>query len=591
MKIKILDIFNYLKQNYLVFILALFVGFLSVFPQYYSSKNSNWFKGIYNEPVDDVVYYEARVKDVLDGHNYLSNPYFFEHKDGFPMQFWMPDYIVAKTIGILGFGVVEGFMFWRFFLCIFLCILTYEVFFSLTNSKGLSLSGIPLMFFALAGTYPVGFLKNYYVSVLGDFYLRLPSPAFNFVFFLFTFLFFVKFIKTGKNLYAILTTATFGLLFHFYPYYWSYFVVLFLVYGFLALTLKVKNFQFKKVSLIFVVSIIIGLPYFISTYHSSKLPFYDDSLSRLGMIHTHFPSSFSSIFIGGLLLVFLLFAFFRYKKSPDNLMVFVFSAVLSAIIVINNHVITGNNLEFSSHYFLGNMYVFIFAAFYILGQNFFELKEFTRKIFTVMFLIVVAVFSVYSIKDIVRREAVYSDMDFYRQNYASVFSWLNDNAKAEEVVYTNDDIGYFLPVYTSQNVYFSPFGILFFMSNSEVEDRFIINNYFEDFTADFIKSKQRMIFGGYYVNEYGHKMTQNKIKAIFGKKMPSTEMIPMSAINNVLKRSKEIKKNSFLEAVGEFRVDYIIWDSNKNPEWAMGRFKFLKEVFSSNGIIVYKFNK
>lgn len=46
-------------------------------------------------------------------------------------------------------------------------------------------------------------------------------------------------------------------------------------------------------------------------------------------------------------------------------------------------------------------------------------------------------------------------------------------------------------------------------------------------------------------------------------------------------------KGDFKSQLQQYKIDYVMWDSEKYPEWNPGTFPFLYEVYSSNGIHIY----
>ncbi|MCX6701648.1 MAG: hypothetical protein NTX96_00420 [Candidatus Zambryskibacteria bacterium] len=128
------------------------------------------------------------------------------------------------------------------------------------------------------------------------------------------------------------------------------------------------------------------------------------------------------------------------------------------------------------------------------------------------------------------------------------------------------------------------------MTNEEVENRFIINHYFDNFTDGYIRDNQRKIFGGHYVDEYGHDLSKNKLKKLFGLPQVQYQMVPDSEIQRIKLLAQKIQKESFEKELKTYRVDYIVWDTFKDPNWKLKDLKFLKQVYSVNGIIVYKVN-
>ncbi|MFZ2621013.1 MAG: hypothetical protein WAX37_00685 [Minisyncoccia bacterium] len=565
---------SFLINHYHIVLLALLVGVLSSLPQYIEKSTRENFAGIHAGVVKDTGYYMARTKDVMDGHPYVTNPYIYEHKDGVPVEFWIPDVIIAKPIQWLGISVGTGYIIWTFILTTILSLLSYVVLYLLTKSKPLSLYGVIII----------------HIGMFGLKFMRLPSPGLNFIFYLLAFLILILFIQQRRKSYLVLSAIAFGLLFNVYTYYWTFYVVIFAVFITLAFIFRIKDFPYKKYFLIFGGGLVIGIPYFISMWKSLNLPGHSETLARIGLIHTHFPSGIFPVFVAGI--VIMVFALFYYKKivNISHLSLFLFSGVLSTIIVINQHLITGINLEFSSHYLLGNMYWCIITLIYLLSLWLIERPDNLRKKVIIGFGVMVVVYGSFGLSNIIEQQVIFRESEVYIQNYKSIFDWLNKNAKPDDVVFTNDEIGDYIPIYTGENVYFEYASVLYYMTNDEVLQRFIINHYFDKFTPEYILLKQRHIFGGYYLNEYGHNLSKNKLRKLFGLPQIKYEMVPNSEVQRIELLAEEIQKESFIKELKTYRADYIVWDSIKNPNWKIKDQRFFKEVYSSNGIFIFSIN-
>jgi hypothetical protein len=196
--------------------------------------------------------------------------------------------------------------------------------------------------------------------------------------------------------------------------------------------------------------------------------------------------------------------------------------------------------------------------------------------------------ALYGVIGVVNQQVVYRQAEDYVQNYAPVFDWLKNNASLDQVIYTNEDLSGYIPIYTSQNIYSSGGAILSFMTDEEVYKRFIVNHFFDTFTDDYVRSNQRQIFGGYYVNEYGHNLSKNKLRKLFGMETVSYIMVPDEAVQKIKILAQTIQKDSFEKEIKTYKVDYLVWDKVKNPEWKIMNQKFLKEVYTSGGIVVYR---
>jgi hypothetical protein len=561
-----------IKNHYRIFVLAFLIGLVCSVPQYLEKKTSPNFQGIYIDVVKDQGFYQIRTRDVIDGHPYLTNPYLYEHKEGAPMQFWIPEVILAIPMMIFGVSVPVGFIIWTFFLTALLALLSYGVVYTITRSKNWSL----LIAAAL------------HIGLYGAKFIRLPPHGFNFVFWLATLLFLLLFITRGKTRYAVGSAVFFGLMFNMYPYHWTYYVVVFGIFLALSFILRVKDFPYKKYIAIIGGALVIGIPYFVSMWQSVRLVSYDESLARLGLIHSHFPSGLDSVAVAGLVTLLLLVAYWRKVITINHLSVFLFSGVLAAAIAVNHHVITGKNVEFSSHYVLGNMFWCVFAATYVIHEYFKTRTVGIRKGMVIVGGILLIAVSFKGAAALIRQQVEFRPASVYMQNYAPVFAWLNENTEKDEVIFANEEISALSLIYTHVNVFFAPGSTLSFMTNAEVENRFIISKYFESFTDEFVLNKQRHIFGSHHLNEYGHNLSKNKLRKLFGIEPVAYTFVPEAEIKRIQAQASTTRQNSFESLLKSYRSDYLVWDSNKDPHWKVEGQPYLRPVYRANGFVIYE---
>jgi hypothetical protein len=183
------------------------------------------------------------------------------------------------------------------------------------------------------------------------------------------------------------------------------------------------------------------------------------------------------------------------------------------------------------------------------------------------------------------------DSEIYSQNYAPIFDWLNNNTQKDDVVLSNEIISNNIPVYTHNNILYSRLANLHFMSDDEVTRRFYINNYFEDKDREFIIKNFPALYGTRYSDIYGHDSQVNKVRSIFGLSLVPLNFYPDEAINKVLNVFESMKKYTYFDLLKQYRVDYVVWDKNMDPNWVMNKKTFLKKVYSENNIEIYKLIK
>lgn len=586
--------------------MAITVGCLTALPQILAIQNTDNFQGIYKQVNNDEIYYMARARDIVDGHSYLSNPYIYEYKNGQPMQFWLPDYLMAKPLAFLHINIYKGYIFYDFLLPFILTLLTYAIIYKLTDSKPISIIGAAFL----------------HLNLFFNVFNRAPSPQLIFIFWQLLFLLWLRFIEKPTNINAGFMGIAFGLLFHIYPYYWTFYVIFFALYLFFNFVLK-KNIDYKKYFLAFAIAFVISIPYFISFIKSMQSTYYNESVARVGMLDTHFPTGRKIVMWGALTLI--LFAITHRKKIVDlnGKSLLLAGSCLAAIIAVNQQVITGKNLQFASHYWMLGVFCFVFMFLYLFdlalkNKNNNIPPGFSRSLKNEVFnpgllksllkqvgnkkinffgarLIILALVGiylfynpfVYAANALSGKSFVYTEREIKSQRFAEIFRWLNDNTSADEVVFSDMELSSLIPVYTSNNVFYCPSAGLFFVPSSELWERFILNNYWQEFNEEYVEKMQFVVWGAYYQTKYDNDRTKNKLrKALF---LPQKEYvkIPPEEIEKFLTFADEVKSENFAERLKKYRVDYFVYDK-ENDNWPVEKLDFLEPIFEVNGIVIYK---
>lgn len=560
-----------LRKHYSVLILALAVGALTVLPQVLAIKQVPNFQGIYKTVNNDELYYLARAKEVIDGHSAIANPYLYEHKNEPPVQIGLPEYVLARPLAILNIDLHHGFLFYDFLLPALGVILSYGIVYFLTKR-------VLLSFFTAAFLH-----LNLFLYIFN----RSPSPQFNFLFWLSLFFLWLRFIEVPSLTRAVLVGLNFGLLFYIYPYYWTFYVVFFAVYIFLNYVYK-QPIPYKQYLIIFGITLLVAIPYFINLGHSVSLPYYDETLSRIGLITSHFPSGRKIVMWGSLLLVLILLA--RYKKVVSlnpRLLLFI-SGTVAAMVTVNHHLITGKNLQFSSHYWQLSVFVFVFATAYLLSQWLALPKPYKQKI--ILFTILALVIFVRPLKYfsyVAAGGLRYTPAEINQQRYAPVFEWLRRNTKPDEVVFANNAMSVLIPIYTANNVFFQSLAGLHFVSNGEVQERFVLNNFWDTFNPTYAVANRFNIWGAYYPTLYDHNQSKNKIRSWFGLAEKEYVKYPPEAIDSFLRLAEKVQSQDFATQLKKYRVNYFVEDK-KNDRWPIDKLLFLKPVFQTDDLLIYE---
>ena len=531
---------------------------------YFQIKLGSDFRGIFPEIINDGMFYYARIKDVADGHSFLSNAYLFEHKGGLPQQLFLAEYILAQPIKLFDLNINTVHLVYNFLLPAISFLLTYAALYLISRQRFWSLIFSGYLFFGL------------YLTI----FIRPVSPQFNFIFWLTQFIFLWFLMSEGKTKWVWLSAVNFGLLFYIYPYYWTFYLI------FLNILIAAYFWGNRelalKIAAIVAGGLILAIPYFYLNYLASQLPYYTETLTRIGMIYSHFPSGARVILWSTLgLLIFSWFLRYKVIKWDVKTMFFI-SGILASIIAVNQHLITGKNFEFSSHYDMVAMFFIVFM--------FAHLWSFiaVRKTFVSLAIIIIVFAVVFSgLYGYSNQVFTIGEERVYIQNYALIFDWLNKNTEKDSVVYANNSLSGLIPVYTMNNVFYHRNANLFFISDGEVLNRFILNNFFEYFNKDFIIENARSVYGNRYIDAYGHAVQGNKLRRLLGLQTEPEIYLPEEAVQKVVLRARELQKNNFLGELKKYRINYFVWDKNKNPNWRVNGIA-LKPVFQTKNLIIYR---
>lgn len=560
-----------IRKHLAAMILAVILGLLICGPYwYYGRQLGSAFQGIYPQFADDSLFYLARIKDVSDGHATLSNAYLWEHKNGPPQQLFLAEWLLAQPLNWFRLGISKGQLIYNFILPTVIFLLTYGALWLVFRSRSWSL-----------------FLSSGLLFELFFFSLFRPiSPQFNFIFWLTQFIFLWLLVSREPSIRSRwliwANILNFGLLFYIYPYYWTFYLILLclllIYYFFTERQLAVALFK------IIIGGLILASYYFYYSAQASKLAYFDETLTRLQLVYSRFPSGINILaWSGGLLILFWL-AWRLNLLKINRTTGFFAGGALASIIAVNQHVVTNRNFEFSSHYYMLAVFFSVFGFAYLVANL---PPAYRRGLLSVVCLLLVFGFSL----NLKRYLTFYvSAPPRSSQKAAAVFRWLNQNTEPESVVYADEDLSMRLPVYTANNVFYARYANLFFLSDAEVLDRFLINNYFAKVDQAFVAANERSIFGVRYVDRYGHMVQGNKLRRRLGLQPKPEIMIPPEAINTVLVRAKTIQKVPLVDLIRPYRLDYFIFTKTSAAEAAFKRLNLASLAFNDENYDIYKLN-
>ncbi|MCK5416134.1 hypothetical protein KAI92_01760 [Candidatus Parcubacteria bacterium] len=642
---------NFIKNNFFIFLVALVVGFLVILPTIFSIYKIGFdnFNGVFPIFNDDEIHYLAMAEEVYEG-NGLGNVFLGENKHNPSIQ---PD-LVEKIFSVLAktFHISIPAMFaLNDFLFVFVgFLILYLLFLNITRNKVLSLFsalffyliflfnfGRPInpqfsIIFLYLGLYFIWdiFIKseknnvlykgsvaklqhdlnsqisvNFFKNILANittlpkrFLKKFPQ---NLKIYAKT----VVWRQTHKNTYLGIIV---GSLVYMYPYYWtSLFVLYFINVLFSFLKNRMFLYEIKRIAFFILPFLVLIIPYLLNYKKATAHPYYNETISRFGMLDIHLPGCYYSI----LFILFALITVFLSRKIINGTYLhFAYSLLISAIILNWQNIITGKYLQFSSHYYQVTI-LFVVLSLVIIIYSLFNLKDklsinnknFFKKYSSIILLILLIIGLIVS----KQKREIYSGLDFNKNNtvkfekqqeYKDVFNWMNKNTKKDSVVFPiNDQLKNILPVYTHNNIYSTGYAAYYLMSDEELEDRWVINNYFNtELNKKYIVSRNRVIWGNKFIDKYQNAEVRRKLFGYFMNN-PNEEfkIVPDEYINRVFKKFNNIQEVGFENALKKYKVDYILLEVGDKDDMEiineLNGFEFIEEVVKfGDSIYIFKLN-
>lgn len=555
------------------FLLAAVVGMAVMAPPLIAQHEmGSAYQGVHPLTTDDQLYYMARAHETLDGHPMLGNPYFYEDKNRPGVQFWIPDAVLASVGLFLFHSLYRGSIFWSFVLPFLDVLVLYAITYALTKKRDVSLGVASLL-------------------VLGFFFLpfnRAPNPQLAFLLFGAYDLLLCA-LKKRQWRYTVLAALLGGALFYVYPFYWTYWIVLLGTTFAASLLFLRKESVWKEISYIGIGTLICGIPYVISQYATSKLSYYQESLTRIGVIHTHFPSGVTVVLLSALVFALGIYALCK-KYIPRNAeSISILAASLAGVVVMNQHIVTGLNFQFVVHYTLLGVCFSAIALAYLfvsLLPRFADahIAEQVRWWGSVALGVLGIVLVIPTIKHL----ATPQPRDISAERYGPVLSWLDAHTTTDDVVYANMTLSPYIPAYTRDNVFFSNWAEVSYLPQSEIETRYLGNEYFNtNFSSSTVRADETAVLGSSDVGIYQHALTENHLRKLFGLPLLTPARYEDARIASLVTKETQLQKGSFNAALAGYRADYVVWDTVADPGWNLAKVKDKTLVYAANGIQVY----
>lgn len=581
-----INYFLKIEKKYLVVLLIAFIcGLIFLMPYvFFVIKLGQNYQGIMLTPFDAEDHYLSMINEVSEGHIWHNSTYLFEYKDIFNPLIQYTEILFGFFVKYSHISIVSLYVSSKFIFSFINFILWY--YFSLKLSKNNKLSLLSALLFSFGSSLltNIGLTKQIDVVLLKDgssgvlTFSRFINPLGSFLFFIGALISCYNFFEKRNVKYSIIAGIFLGINFYIYFYFWSYLIVLYFLIFLYFLLKKLKKEVLLSLLSIFT-GFIIGFYYI---YNMGLSVFYNyigkaTSGMLLSIVETH-RFVFSKVFFLSLFFYMLYFFLKKYKKdlisAGDQ---FVVLLIFSIFIATNQQLVTGKMMQ-EGHY---HWYITTPIFFLVLSIFIFKILDFYKndKIKKILFYFFVAylLYFGFSVQLITLKKNMESYA--YYQNYGILFNWLNKNSVKDSVVFANDEFSNLLPVYTSNNPYYSGYAS-YYASNPKDRRLHAVNvyyflNYRDKDIIEFSKRKEEL--GRYALN-----------LVYYRDKCGRGDCYPDELLEEMKNSYKQFGEISFEEQLKKYKVDYFVWDQNKNPEWKIDDLLNLELITSYNNIYLFK---
>ncbi len=556
-------------------LISLLIGAIITLPAIFF-RFSTSYQGIDMMKTNTETHYIAQIKEVMDGHYGLGNPFYADLKDSpylFPPLSPLLIGLVGKLFSLDIYTIVSVARFvstgmTAFFIYLFVALLTSRRLVGIIAAPAVMLG--------------YGLLDPH--SIINLFVHGVPTPTSAFIdygrpinpqmssLFFFAYLFFLQnFLTKNKLVHGIIASVLLGLSFYVYLFTWTFIIILNGTLG-LVYIFRKEWPMLRGLVYISLGGLLVGIPYFLNVYQASLSPWYEESAARFGFVNVRFLT-ISRIVIGTSILFGLV-----YKWCTKEIRIFFIAFFLAAFVAVNEQLVTGKylfNHHYHWYYITPLIIVCILVVLFVIMKKLNVQRKFQLGIGILL--------SVVTVSNGILAQA-YS---FYAalpettelQKYAPVVSWLNTETEKDSSVLAPGVLSDLLPAITHNNVYYPNTGLYTLISNERLLNIYLVYTYLDQIPKERIRehleSKRDEISG--FAFGYTYSFIPGVCYGCF----------PDSIIDSLVKVYEGLDEENFIFFATQYPVDYIIWDTQKNPEWNIDRFNFsLVKQFGS--IKMYK---
>lgn len=572
-----------IKKHYIAIIFAAVVAALAIAPHLvFMFSPGNNYQGINMFKSSDEEAYMSSVLSASLGRTDTLAPYLYEYKDKQNPAYSFQEYILAGILKYSGIGVGNMFLVLKFLGAGIVFFLIYYLVNLIGGNKISALLAPSLIIMALGivGQSPMAILDN--ILWRGgniEFwdYIRLLNPAFSGIFFFVALIaVFNLFSKPGIRA-AIFAGAAFGALFYIYLYFWTFALVLLGLLLVYALTFKL----YKQAQLFFIsiaIGVLVGAPQLVRLFDFFK----KITTGAEGLFNQTVVANRDFIFEKVVIISLFLYALFclviYLKGRLDKNLIFPGFLIASGIVVVNQQVITGQSIQPHHYYFFTNLPAAYIGLVIIFGyaHNLIHSKYIRSAIIVPIFVIIF----LWGIGVQATSYKYYQPIYRHYQNYVPVFAYLQKNAPPDSVIYARDDVSEIISANLGYFIYSSPHASeSFYLSDERREIMFFLKLKLNGID----KASAREYFYGHRDEVGGWFFGQ-----VYREKCGRTGCFPDEIMEKLISDYNDFLTSPLELEAKKYKIDFLIWDKNKDPAWRISDWSFLEPIYDQNGIHLFK---
>ncbi|MBU6142098.1 hypothetical protein KGO95_03215 [Patescibacteria group bacterium] len=589
-----------IKRHHLVLSFALIVGLIYVGPYlFFAYHLGAGYQGINITRAPDEEGYLTIVNS-LARRGIVGDPYIFEYRDlGNNVNYYSIEYFLAATANAFHVMVPDLILGLKFLAPAVLFGVVYLFTLELMGSSGGALFVALLVLLgnevARTGLAAIPALFSGTVAST-DFltYARPVNPAESSILF-FAVLWLILKLYKGERKFGSLPAAAavgfaVGAMSYIYFYFWAFPLILCGVVLLYDLFTRNKEGA-KRFFVALAASAFAAVPFFFNTAALFLAPPANGDFGaplQKAFTRTHQIIPEKTILLP--LVVFaVLYALWKYSKEKwgeeagrfVKKYAFVALLLITGIIASNEQVITGIEVQQHHFHFYTNIPMLLIAV----GIMVYELVRLIPHWWRVTALGGISLFVVtFAIQIQASSYAAWKQDFISYQRYAPVFSWLRLNSGTDTVVYADQTMSEMIPIYTQDYTYGSLHAAAYPVPVVRLEHNYFMTLFLRGVTKD-----DALV----YLSDPEHRneMGQYIFEGQYWKDMcGSYGCFPDATFKSLVNDYVSFLGNSFETNLKEYKVNYIVWDMANDPEWNLGGYVFLKEVYSGEQIKIFKVN-